>query len=35
VSEADPKLMQRIGMLHMEFPCAGSPMLQGLPVQEG
>ena len=35
VSDADLKLMHRIDKLHMEFPCAGSRMLQGLLVQEG
>jgi hypothetical protein len=30
VSEADLKLMHRIDKLHMEFPFAGSRMLQGL-----
>jgi len=35
VGEADLKLMHRIDKLHMEFPCAGSRMLQGLLVQEG
>ncbi|PKP85781.1 MAG: IS3 family transposase [Alphaproteobacteria bacterium HGW-Alphaproteobacteria-2] len=35
VSEADLKLMHRIDKLHMEFPFAGSRMLQGLLVQEG
>lgn len=35
VSGADLKLMQRIDKLHMEFPFAGSRMLQGLLVQEG
>lgn len=35
VSGADLKLMHRIDKLHMEFPFAGSRMLQGLLVQEG
>ena len=35
VSDADLKLMHRIDKLHMEFPFAGSLMLQGLLVQEG
>ena len=35
MSEADLKLMHRIDKLHMEFPFAGSRMLQGLLVQEG
>ena len=35
VSDADLKLMHRIDRLHMEFPFAGSRMLQGLLVQEG
>ena len=35
ISEADLKLMHRIDQLHMEFPFAGSRMLQGLLVQEG
>jgi putative transposase len=35
VSDADLKLMHRIDKLHMEFPFAGSRMLQGLQVQEG
>ena len=35
VSDADLKLMHRIDQLHMEFPFAGSRMLQGLLVQEG
>jgi putative transposase len=35
VSDADLKLMYRIDKLHMEFPFAGSRMLQGLQVQEG
>ena len=35
VSDADLKLMHRIDKLHMEFPFAGSRMLQGLLVQEG
>ena len=35
LSDADLKLMHRIDKLHMEFPFAGSRMLQGLPVQEG
>ena len=35
VSDADLKLMHRIDKLHMEFPVAGSRMLQGLLVQEG
>lgn len=35
VSAADLKLMHRIDKLHMEFPFAGSRMLQGLLVQEG
>ena len=34
VSDADLKPMHRIDKLHMEFPFAGSRMLQGLPVQE-
>jgi putative transposase len=34
VSDADLKLMHRIDTLHMEFPFAGSRMLQGLLVQE-
>ena len=29
VSDADLKLMHRMDKLHMEFPFAGSPMLQG------
>ncbi len=33
-SDADLKLMHRIDKLHMEFPFAGSRMLQGLLVQE-
>ena len=33
LSDADLKLMQRIDKLHMEFPFAGSRMLQGLLVQ--
>ena len=32
VSGADLKLMHRTCRLHMEFPFAGSRMLQGLPV---
>lgn len=35
VSDADLKLMHRIDKLHMEFPFAGSRMLQRLLVQEG
>ena len=35
VSDADLKLMHRIDKLHMEFPFAGSRVLQGLLVQEG
>ena len=35
VPAADLKLMRRIDKLHMEFPFAGSRMLQGLLVQEG
>jgi len=35
VSDTDLKLMHRIDKLHMEFPFAGSRMLQGLLVQEG
>ena len=35
VSDADLKLMHRVDKLHMEFPFAGSRMLQGLLVQEG
>jgi putative transposase len=35
VGDADLKLMHRIDQLHMEFPFAGSRMLQGLLVQEG
>ncbi|WP_237763562.1 IS3 family transposase [Falsirhodobacter sp. alg1] len=35
VSADDLKLMHRIDKLHMEFPFAGSRMLQGLLVQEG
>jgi putative transposase len=35
MSDADLKLMHRIDHLHMEFPFAGSRMLQGLLVQEG
>ena len=35
VSDADLKLMHRIDKLHMEFPFAGSRMLQGLLAQEG
>ena len=35
VSDADLKLMHRIDRLHMEFPFAGSRMLQGLLAQEG
>lgn len=35
VSDADLELMHRIDKLHMEFPFAGSRMLQGLLVQEG
>ena len=35
VSDADLKLMHRIDKLHMEFPFAGSRMLQGLLTQEG
>ena len=35
VSDADLKLMHRTCRLHMEFPFAGSRMLQGLLVQEG
>jgi putative transposase len=35
VSDPDLKLMHRIDKLHMEFPFAGSRMLQGLLVQEG
>jgi putative transposase len=34
-SDADLNLMHRIDKLHMEFPFAGSRMLQGLLVQEG
>ena len=33
VSDADVKLMQRIDKLHVEFPFAGSRMLQGRLVQ--
>jgi len=35
VPDTDLKLMHRIDKLHMEFPFAGSRMLQGLLVQEG
>ena len=35
VSDADLKLMHRIDKLHMEFPFAGSRMLQGLLAQKG
>lgn len=35
VSDADLKLMHQIDKLHMEFPFAGSRMLQGLLIQEG
>ncbi|WP_439155033.1 IS3 family transposase [Yoonia sp.] len=35
VSDANLKLMHRIDKLHIEFPFAGSRMLQGLLVQEG
>jgi putative transposase len=35
VSDADLKLMHGVDKLHMEFPFAGSRMLQGLLVQEG
>ncbi len=35
VPAGDLKLMHRIDKLHMEFPFAGSRMLQGLLVQEG
>ncbi|VDC28345.1 hypothetical protein XINFAN_02088 [Pseudogemmobacter humi] len=35
VSHADLNLLHRIDKLHMEFPFAGSRMLQGLLVQEG
>jgi putative transposase len=35
VSDADLRLMHRTCKLHMEFPFAGSRMLQGLLVQEG
>jgi putative transposase len=35
VSDADLTLMHRIDKRHMEFPFAGSRMLQGLLVQEG
>lgn len=35
VSDPDLKLMHRIDKLHMEFPFAGSRMLQGLLVQNG
>ena len=35
VSDADLKLMHRTRKLHMEFPFAGSRMLQGLLLQEG
>ena len=35
VSDADLKLMHRTCKLHMEFPFAGSRMLQALLVQEG
>ncbi len=35
VSTDDLKLMHRIDKLHMEFPFAGTRMLQGLLVQEG
>ena len=35
VPAGDLKLMRRIDKLHMEFPFAGSRMLQGLLVQEG
>ena len=33
VTDAGLKLMHRIDKLHMEFPCAGSWMFQGLLVQ--
>ena len=35
VSDADLTLMHRTRKLHMEFPFAGSRMLQGLLIQEG
>ena len=35
VSDADLKLMHRTRKLHMEFPFAGSRMLQGLLIREG
>jgi len=35
VSDTDLQLMHQIDKLHMEFPFAGSRMLQGLLVQEG
>ena len=35
VSDADLKLMHQIDKLHMEFPFAGSRMLQGLLALEG
>ena len=35
VLDADPKLMHRTRKLLMEFPFAGSPMLQGLLIQKG
>jgi putative transposase len=35
VSDPDLKLMHRIDKLHMEFPFAGSRMLQGLLAQKG
>ena len=35
VSDAGLKLMHRIDKVHMEFPFAGSRMLQGLLVRDG
>lgn len=35
VSDADLKLMRRIDELHMEYPFAGSRMMEGLLRQEG
>ena len=35
VPDADLKLMHQIDKLHLEFPFAGSRMVQGLLVQEG
>jgi putative transposase len=35
VPDADLKLMHRIDKLHVEFPFAGSRMLQGLLDEEG